>query len=109
MARKSAKDLMVGEMCIIDECDHFFHTYWKVIGHQHDEGVVLFESTHTGRKRKCDYDLEVMTRPMAYQAINDDLRSRWECYKKWPYDEKGHFCDPPRDYSNWKKPEKEFV
>ena len=115
MARVPARELMKGEMiaqlwtnCTLGEEEMWFtHGYYRVIGHKHEEKKVIcdwvgaYDSGYQ-RIRELDYEDLVTVAPFRYKTIRDELRPDWYAYKVWPYDEKGVFCDPPRDYSNWK-------
>lgn len=109
MAWVKARELFTGEYIseILNAGDEswFSHHYWKVIGHKHEEGLVLLESSMCpDRKQEIPYDTVVRTRPFGYKTIRTECLSdpMWKCYKEWPYDENGTFCDPPRDYSGWR-------
>lgn len=104
-----AKDLFTGEYIasVRDDLseDWFWHHYWKIIGHKHEEKKVLLESSYDNRKREIDYDTDVTIRPFGYKTLRQECLKEdlFRCYGMWPYDEKGIFCDPPRDYREWKK------
>lgn len=113
MSWAKAKDLFTGEMIARIENDEsedwFFHHYWKIVGHKHEEHKVLLESSSSDRTREIDYDTNVMTRPFGYKSIRPECLSEpeWKCYREWPYNDKGVFCDPPNDYSGWGKDKSE--
>lgn len=98
------KDLLTGEMFmgLMDQDAFLLHgPYWKVVGHKHEEKIVLVEDIRTGVKGGLPYDTSVRVRPFAYKFIRPECRKEWIYYLEWPYDEEGHVCDPPRDYTQW--------
>ncbi|MCK9458213.1 MAG: hypothetical protein M0R80_00965 [Proteobacteria bacterium] len=100
-----AKDLITGEMFMFQDMDAFLlhGPYWKVIGHEHEKQLVLIKDIRTGSESKAHYDQLVRVRPFAYKFIREECLKDWIYYKEWPYDEEGHFCEPSRDYSGWKR------
>jgi hypothetical protein len=104
-----AKDLMVGEMFTTDFDEHMMHTYHEVVGHNHENKVVLAKwaddrwyqfINRPQDPHKIPYDNPVLVRPESPMCAHEDFRKKHPPYKQWPYDAEGNFSFTPLDWSN---------
>tara|TARA_Y100000034_G_scaffold130673_1_gene189687 strand:- start:3915 stop:4298 length:384 start_codon:yes stop_codon:yes gene_type:complete len=102
-----AKDCFTGEMITTDFDEFMLHSYWKVVGHNHEKKYVILEKGHLDEdgsykwgpwEHKIPYDNYVRVRPEAPLCANEEFREQCLTYKFWPYDSEGNFSFTPHDW-----------
>ena len=103
-----AEDCFVGEMVTLDMDMSMLHWYYEVIGHEHEEGIVLLrraDCDEDGKPRcldtiKIPYETTVRIRPEAPMKARKEFREQSNRYKFWPYDADGNFSYTRLDWRN---------